>query len=160
MTWFLVSNVTKTHVDPRKDDRAVKRGDIIDVFQKCTEPPAPSSIFVLIQVPGLKWEDAQIYITSFKEVVVEDPRAPSHRPFRTRIKHKKLFKIDLDALPNPYRQSLVETKWAVFDRPAREFENYIINKRTGVSERIAKSPIIITPPGVVLPRNWRTEIRN
>lgn len=160
MTWFLISNVTKAHVDPRKNDRAVKRGDIINIHETCTEPPAPSSIFVLIQVPDLPFEEATLYTTSFKETITEDPRFPSHRPFRVRTKHKRLFRIDLDGLPARHRQNLRATKWTVFDEGRDVFENHIINKRTGQSERVKKSPIIVPPTGVVLPRDWRTQIRN
>ena len=162
-TWFLVFMFDKFHANPEKNDRAVKKWDIIDTHpdSEVRELPSPDAPFYLIGCEGMSWEESRIYTTTYSVAFKDDIRA-AHLgyPFRIRPVAKKLFKIDVDSLPDRHKRNLSATKMTNFDEGREEFEKYIINKRTGKPERSEKSPLIALPVGVSLPRYWRTALRN
>lgn len=158
MCWLVVLASDNTHIDPEKDKKCSKKGDIVSIHEQCTEPPAARSKFVLIEIPDLSVEEARLYLSRWSEERPIHPRDPFPIPETDKV-HRRLFKVDLNGLPRGFKSKLKATKMASWDKGIKRFENYIINKRTGRTEREQKSPII-TFKRHSLSRKWRTQNRD
>ena len=127
----LVKATDAAHVDPAKDRMCYKRGDFVELWGPGTafvSPPAAP--FYLLDVTGVSLSVAEIkarYQQSQTEDYVNPEGQTRQRPYR-----RRLYWVNLDALPVQNRNQLASQRWTTI--AWNRLRSDVRNKVTGQAE--------------------------
>ena len=100
---------------------------IVEVYPdgRCTEPPSPSSLFVIVKIPGLSLKAGQNYMQPYMALFV----AADGHPIMI---NRRLYEIDITLIPESLKTTMFINK--IVTIPLNEIKSFIRNKETGAYE--------------------------
>lgn len=106
-------------------------GDIVEVYEdgRCTEKPAPNSIYYIVKVPGLKKAEYNYLTNSQVHYVDGGIEIGGQIPV---IDKRRRYGIQIDLLPSLLREELLKERW--IEIKAEDFLKYAFDYKEQITE--------------------------